>query len=358
MLQPLARPAPFDEAAAKTFAERIADPLSCGAVLRSIAQPILPSAGRLILAGATLLALSAAAEAHIRYISATGKNANDCKTPRTACRNLQKGIDVTPMGGELRILDSAFYGNGTIDKSITIAADNATVFLKDAPLVIDNHSAVVTLRGISLNGRGRIAAGITVKAAAAVHIENCTIERFTTFGIVSPAARVKLFLAGSVVRDNLGTGLFVTPSQGVARLMVDDVRVENNAGDGVDLHFVRGSFTRSMISSNAGDGIKIRDGRIHITSTTSTENGGSGYAIRTQSDVAVVILKSSAAHDNGDRGLLTSGVGTFVTISKFVSTENQVGITNSGGIASCQNNLIKFNGKFLEGPPMAICKGN
>jgi len=45
------------------------------------------------------------AEAEIRYVAATGRDANPC-TQTAPCKTLQRGIDVTPGGGELRVLSS------------------------------------------------------------------------------------------------------------------------------------------------------------------------------------------------------------------------------------------------------------
>ena len=45
-----------------------------------------------------------AAADNIRYVSTTGNNANTC-TLSAPCRSLQRGINVTPANGELRILN-------------------------------------------------------------------------------------------------------------------------------------------------------------------------------------------------------------------------------------------------------------
>ena len=67
-------------------------------------MPILGLARRLLLAGSALVLLSAAADAQVRYIASTGKDANNCASPATPCRTLPRGITTTPAGGELRIL--------------------------------------------------------------------------------------------------------------------------------------------------------------------------------------------------------------------------------------------------------------
>jgi hypothetical protein len=67
--------------------------------------------------GTTVLGLTAASAAdNTRYVGITGNNANPC-TLVQPCRSLQRGINVTPAGGELQILDSGSYGSMPLSTS-------------------------------------------------------------------------------------------------------------------------------------------------------------------------------------------------------------------------------------------------
>ena len=256
-------------------------------------MPLLRSAARLLLAGAAFSLISAAAEAQIRYISAGGKNVNDCETPATACRNLQRGIDVTPAGGELRILNSAAYGNGSIPKSITIAADDVSVFLLNAPLTINGTGAVVTLRGLSLNGGGSITTGIRVSAAAAaVHIEDCTIERFAGSGIYAAAYDLDLFVSDSQVHDNGAHGLYYKGSS-IGSLTVDNSRFENNGSIGIVAERIQTSITRVIAAGNGSAGIQMSHGFGTVTGSAANYNGAAGYVVTGE-----MVLESSVARGN------------------------------------------------------------
>ena len=64
------------------------------------------SVTQLSLACPAVLLLSAAAEAAVtRFGASSGNDANAC-TRAAPCRTLQRGINVTPVGGELVVLDS------------------------------------------------------------------------------------------------------------------------------------------------------------------------------------------------------------------------------------------------------------
>src|SRR5262245_51526848 len=99
----------------------------------------------LTIAACAIAASSAQAADDTRYVSITGSDANAC-TLAAPCHTLQRGIDATPAGGELRVRDSGFYGsNATVSKSMTISGNGNTIFL-DASIVIDDADAAVTLR--------------------------------------------------------------------------------------------------------------------------------------------------------------------------------------------------------------------
>ena len=153
-------------------------------------------------AWATLAWSVAQAADGTRYVSTTGNNANAC-TLAAPCRSLQRGIDRTPEGGELRILDSGFYGtNAMIRKSLTIAGNGNTIYL-GSPLAINGAGAVVALRGLVLNGQGAAQDGIVVTSAAAVHVEHCVVHGFAQEGIdVDAGSGTNVFVTGSTVRDN------------------------------------------------------------------------------------------------------------------------------------------------------------
>ena len=143
-----------------------------------------------------------------RYISITGDNANAC-TLAAPCRTLQHGINVTPVGGELRILDfGVSANNATVSKSMTISGNDNTIFLGTV-IAIDDAAAVVTLRGLTLIGQGTVDNGISIVAAAVVHIERCVIHNFTLRGIYATAEGVEVFVADSVSRDNGNAGLHI-----------------------------------------------------------------------------------------------------------------------------------------------------
>jgi hypothetical protein len=266
-------------------------------------------------------ALTVSAQAgRLSYVGSTGSDANAC-TLAAPCRTLTHAIAATTNGGEVRLIDSAGYGASiAIGKSITVSGDGATVFA--GPITIDGANAVVTLRGLVLNGGGTPAgsSGVTIAAATTVHIERCTIHGFPQLGVWLHGANAKLFFLDSIARDNGSVGLYVDASG--AKLTADNARFENNGSYGLD--FVRGATAA-------------------VTRAVAAGNGTVGYLVDgTVDSSGQLTLESSAAQGN-TYGLYLFGGGT-ARISNSAFVNNGYGIYNlSGTVLTRQNNTVSGN---------------
>jgi hypothetical protein len=292
-----------------------------------------------------LMLATAAKAAEVRYVATNGSNSNDC-TLSAPCRTLQRGVNMTPAGGELIVLNSGDYGNSlAISRSITISADGVAATLVDpGNITIDDVDAVVVLRGLHLKGAGApgILAGILVSAAAAVHIERCTIERFNN-GIQVGGNDTKLFVTDTIARNNDSAGL-VLAGNNQKTLTVDNSRFENNGGDGVSISRAQGAISSSVASGNGSAGFSLgADASVNVTWTTASHNGDYGFAVRASS--GQMTLESSVARYNGT-GLY---VGGLARISRSVFTDNDIGIRNdsAGTLQRLQNNVLENNGTNL-----------
>jgi len=300
---------------------------------------VLAASLRLAGLAGTAVAFAAAAQAadNIRYVSTAGSNANNCKLA-TPCRSLQRGINRTPVGGELRILDSGDYGaNGNIQKSLTISGNGHTIFVGNG-IVIDNADAVVVLRRLALDGQGTVGEGINIDAATAVHIEHCVIRNFTS-GILAGAANAAVFILDSISRDNKAAGLFFFNVVGT----IDNSRFENNGVFGIQVSGGRTTIHRSTVSANGGDGVVVTTNgtQLGILSTVSAQNGGSGFRATTGAGMTV---DSSMALGNADAGLDVSSTGNSsarISLSTFIG--NGIGIDNGGTVETRGNSTVRSN---------------
>ena len=292
---------------------------------------------------------TAPAADYIRYVSVTGSDANLC-TLAAPCRSLQRGINRTPAGGELRILASGDYGtSASVTKSMTISGNGNTVFA-GSPLTINQAGAVVTLRGLVLDGRGMVGHGIEIFAAAAVHIERCVIRGFPGRGIqAAPIEGTEVSVIDSIVRDN-GDGIGIGSPASMAT--IDNSHFHNNTSSGVLVIHGQTTISRSTASYNHGSGIRVSYGVVDIMSTTAT---GNDTGFRVQGSGGILTVESSIAHGNNTAGLEVAYGRALISNSTF--THNGIGVSNGSLVETRQNNTIRFNGLDVKTQPLAPIGG-
>ena len=272
------------------------------------------------------------------WVSGVGDDANPCS--RTApCKTFAGASSKTAAGGEIDALDPGGFGSVTITKGITLDGGTgsgwASLLASGTNGIIINAGAndVITLRNLSLNGAGTGIAGIRILAARAVFVENCEIFGFRAAsgtdagrGISdSRTAGGSLFVTGTTIRNNGGSGIVVLPSSGSTRIIatVDNCWLQGNGGAG--LAAFSGSavtISNSILSGNLGFGITVEQ--------------PAGQTVCTI-DACVI------AHNN--LGLAAHNGTPTVRLSNSTITDNTVGILLGGGtVASFGNNRIAGNG--------------
>ena len=297
-----------------------------------------------------LLTLTAPASAQfLTFVSAAGNDANTCFVQAAPCKTLQRAINQTSPGGELRLL-SSLVSNGFINKSITIEGGQNTVI---GTLIVDSTSAIVRFRRLNLNGRNAFADGFDLRNAAAIHIEECSVERYTDDGIVlSAPVSTELVISGSVVRDSGDEGLNVLGgSSSQPKVTVENSRFENNGGSGVVLTASQASISRSVAFGNEVQGFDLLDeaGSTNIVDTIAAANNGIGFQVF----LGQVTLESIVASRNSD-GLMVDDSAT-ARISNSVFSDNSgdgIDTDNPGApiTLTLGNNLVTGNaGSNVEG---------
>jgi hypothetical protein len=287
----------------------------------------------------------------VRFIAVNGKDANSC-TIAAPCRTLQRGVDATPAGGEVKALNAGPYGGAAINRSITVSADHASATFRT--ISIGNSGARVVLRGLLLDGNGAAATGIAILDAASVHIKDCRIERFTENGIHLDVANTELFIADTASRENGRSGLLVRGQSANEQVTVTNSRFDNNSTAGINLEYASASISGSVVSGNgagtSGSGILVYGaGTTNVIGTTAAHNGGFGFRVL---QGALATFEASTATGNGYGLYVVSAVGR---VSNSVLTNNNTGIQNdSGTIETRQNNLVSGNAVDTGGALTAI----
>ncbi|HXO41754.1 MAG TPA: right-handed parallel beta-helix repeat-containing protein [Thermoanaerobaculia bacterium] len=270
------------------------------------------------------------------WVSATGSDSNAC-TRSAPCLTFSGALSQTAAGGEIDVLDSGDFGAVTIGKAISIVANGTVATIQvtsgNAITVSAGSSDVVVLRGLLLDGQGTATSGISFTAGGTLHIESCTVNAFSGFGIdiEPPSTTSKVFINDSIVRGNATGGIVIKPT-GSSNL-------------------ITASVDRTRMESNGGPGIKVQDlTNAVIRNSVSTENAANGFTIAKSVNNPQVLLENCQASNNVANGLAAvapTGVGppVFVSISNMVITGNGAGMATSGNasITSFGNNKNAFN---------------
>jgi hypothetical protein len=202
----------------------------------------------------------------------------------------------------------------------------------------------VALKGLFLTGGNTGQTGIGITAAAAVHIDHVTVERFAGSGILmnSPAG-TELYVADSVSRSNGEYGL--SGCCGGSSLAIDNSRFEGNY---VAIHAATGSgsVTRSIASHNgAGLLLDSEGGSLNATAMTATNNvdNGTGFYVSRGR-----LTLDSCVASGGQLGLFVN-LDSTARITRSTFTNNQIGIRNSGTLETRGNSTLEGNAVDFEG---------
>jgi hypothetical protein len=273
----------------------------------------------------TGFAVCAQAQATRTWISGVGDDANPCS--RTApCKTFQGTISKTAAGGEINVLDPGGFGGVTITKSITIDThDIAGVLVSGTNGIIVNDTsgtgtAVVTLRGLDINGLNTGISGVKILNAKTVNVQDCVIYGFGTGISDERTLGGNLFVSDSTIRNNVTTGInMATASTPATNGTFDNVKLVSN-GTGVVVRAGNSGIIRdSFVSDNGTLGVSVND----AGSEFSIEN-----CMITYNPFGVSIKTGNP----------------IVRISNTMVTKNDTGLRpGSGQIISYGNNRISGN---------------
>jgi hypothetical protein len=283
----------------------------------------------------SLLAGATTAQAGIEtWVSGTGTDAGTC--PITApCKTFAYAHGQTTLNGAINVLSSGNFGPVTITKPISIVAQGVEAVINTAAggaaiAINAGPTAIVSLRGLTIDLHGTANDGISFVSGAALHIQDSVIRGSANGIKFAPAAgNRELYVADSVVADATAFGIFVVPTGSAgAKVMLDRVRVENASGNGMEF---QGSSTTGAITATVRDSVTA---------------GGSSAGIRALDDnsgTTNVMVDRSAAVNNFT-GIFSFGAGATIRIGDSTVTGNGTGLSAVNAILSYGTNKVDGNG--------------
>ena len=295
---------------------------------------------------------SAQAQATRTWVSGVGDDANPCS--RTApCKTFAGAISKTAAGGEINCLDPGGFGAVTITKSMTISCPytEGGALAGGNGIVLNMPAAtdVAFIRGLDIFGVNPPTNGIRFINQGSLYVENCTIRRFnaaSSQGIsFQPSGASNLYISDSTIGDNgngaTGGGILIQPtSAGGAKVVMNNVRVENNANNALQVN-TTGNTSASGVSITINDSI------------FAGSSGGVAVITAVGNAPVNMMLTNSMITQNSGIGLGVSGPSGTVRIGNTTITGNGTGVFIAGG-----STVTSFGTNRLFGNPSVGAPNN
>ncbi len=281
-------------------------------------------------------ASSASAQASRTWVSGVGDDANPCS--RTApCKTFAGAISKTAARGEISVLDPGGFRRRDDHEVDHDHRRGSRGRRSGRPGRTPSSSTPATdrrrLRGLDIEGLGTGLNGIRFLAGGVLHVENCTIERFTGFGIsFEPSGASQLTVSDTLVRENGGTaggGVQLLPGpagSANATLRPGDLLHAIASASALDDR-AKAALRNSTVSGTPSSACTPRVRRQRSRSTLRrvrwpTDSSG---GVRSEGAAAIAALSDATMFDNG-AGLVSVGGGAVLSFGN-----NQIaGNTNNG----------------------------
>jgi hypothetical protein len=295
------------------------------------------------ISAALLLAFGTVAHAQATrtWVSGVGDDVNPCS--RTApCKTFAGAISKTAANGIINVLDPGSFGAVTITKSITIdgGGNHAAVLatLGSSGIIVNAASAVVVLRGLTIDGIGSGLHGIRFLLGSALHVENCTINGFTGKGLdIEPTSTTSLFVTNTIIRNNIGAasgGILLKPGVGGS---------------------IKSTFQNVVVNRNQF-GLRA-ESNTETTIRSSSFSGNTAIGVEANATInGQINLDETTVANNVSHGIQASGAGATVRISN-VQVINNIGtglVIVGGQILSFGNNRVTSNSGGNGAPSGAV----
>ncbi len=256
------------------------------------------------------------------YVSGAGSDNNPCIVS-SPCRTFRAALALTIAGGEIYVLNSADYGQVTINKSVSITSEGAVAGVLASSgvgiTIAAGTSDVVNLRGLDVDGGNTGSVGIQFNSGQSLNIQKTVVRGFVNTGVnFAPDGASTLYLGDTTLTNNRSSGILVTSS-----------------GSGT----VNAALNRVTAMAN-GVGIFANGANVNVT-LTDTMAGNNNYGVG--ANASAVMVRNSTVSNN------TIGIAAdqnaVVRVGQTTITANGLGwqALNGGKVESYANNNVSGN---------------
>ena len=283
------------------------------------------------------------------WVSGTGSDtSNTCGSQATPCREIHTALTNTVSGGTIHVLSGEYHAF-TVNQPISIIADQGSASITNSNLTVGNiaaiyinapPSAVVLIRGITVNQADFGNVGIAFNSGAALDLENCTLSGsgffasaslyFAPTTAASGGVPAELTVRNCDMTDNSSGNVLIRPSNGVAVAAL----IENTL------------MAKGLYGIKADDSAGSGMIRVDVKYSTAKGNTNNGFlAVGTGAGPVHFMIDHSTAENNGVYGAVATGANAFMIVTNSTLMGNGTGLAQLSGatVASTGTNTINFN---------------
>jgi parallel beta-helix repeat protein len=267
--------------------------------------------------------------------------------------SIQAAVNRAGPGDTLLIKSGSYRANLTIDKSLTLKGEDASMVTirsksRGSPVLKTGPSKVeITLVNLTLKGatgefckdraKGVCPAGLSVTGQSAVKLVDSQLVNSKRDGLrLSGSGRA--VLKDSKIGANDRYGMWMGESSSAT---ISNTSITNNRGGVAASMNSEIVISASEVSSSDGYGISLfGNSKLELANSSLSENGEGGIRLENSSSGT---LKGNSLVKNDGRGLLIQSSASASLIDNKIQ-ENQIGITNhSNGSVVLKTNEIAGN---------------
>lgn len=266
-------------------------------------------------------------------------------------------------GDRVEIADGAYDETVVIDRAGTLEAPITFAPMPGADVRLEKGGVRISADHVVLDGLtiedvdDDDSAGVFITRGTGVQLRNLTVRGHDGDGIRAKPTDgpiVDLRIVGGSFNENRGAGIAATGEDALVGLVVENVTVADNAGDGLQverasqvtvsgvmaarngadderngvfLKNVRGASIRGVFSERNGhNGIALRQAEeITISRSISTGNGHHGFD--SIEDCRNITFANNVSYANGDK---VEDKGLYITATAGVTILNNIFLDNAG----------------------------
>lgn len=267
---------------------------------------------------------------------------------------------LTEPGDRIEIASGDYDETVVIDRPGTLEAPVVFTPMEGADVLLEKGGVRISADHIVLDGLtiedvdDDDAAGVFITGGTGIQLRNLTVRGHDGGGVRAKATDgpiVDLRISGGSFSDNRGAGIAATGEDALVGLIVENVTLADNTGDGLQVERASQVTISGVVAARNGtdderNGIFLKNVRgASVRGVFSEDNGHNGVALRLAEDI---VISRSISRGNGHHGFDSIEDSRNITFANNVSYANGDNVEDKGLYVTATAGVTVLNNIFLD----------